>query len=275
MTPRITPLAKRLRGMREAAGLTQEQLAPLAGIDQPHIARIELGHLFPVAGTIRAWARATGHERATDDLLEMLADAKAAEARAAVEAAKAEQPGWCRAHHQERSRCRPDQAHVYSYRARGDLMAGVEEQARKEGLTASAFVTRALENAVILSREGNLANAEAPDAPSPSPAPRRAATARTGASKGKNAAREGEAAAPAEASAPVAAENAKATVVEQLREQAEQIAPGTVMFQEPGADKHVTHPVPEPRRSAKKGLQPESASDIAEALRNRRNGGQR
>jgi transcriptional regulator with XRE-family HTH domain len=40
-------LGARVRELRKKAGLTQEQLAELLGIDQKHMSRIELGKSYP------------------------------------------------------------------------------------------------------------------------------------------------------------------------------------------------------------------------------------
>ncbi|MCX8204833.1 MAG: CBS domain-containing protein [Candidatus Nezhaarchaeota archaeon] len=57
------PLGKELKRLREEAGLTQRQLAQLAGVSQSLISRIECGTADPRASTLRriltalAWAR--------------------------------------------------------------------------------------------------------------------------------------------------------------------------------------------------------------------------
>ncbi|MEM4700041.1 MAG: CBS domain-containing protein [Candidatus Nezhaarchaeales archaeon] len=57
------PIGKELKKLREEAGLTQRQLAQLAGVSQSLISRIERGTVDPRASTLRrimnalAWAR--------------------------------------------------------------------------------------------------------------------------------------------------------------------------------------------------------------------------
>jgi predicted transcriptional regulator len=46
--------ARSLREMREASGLTQTQLAQLAGISQAHVAKIETGKVDPRLSTVNA-----------------------------------------------------------------------------------------------------------------------------------------------------------------------------------------------------------------------------
>jgi len=54
--PRTTPV--RLRSRREAAGLTREQLAVLAGLTSRTVLRAELGHVIPTPATLRCLAAA-------------------------------------------------------------------------------------------------------------------------------------------------------------------------------------------------------------------------
>jgi transcriptional regulator with XRE-family HTH domain len=56
----ITSFARRLRELRDAAGLTQAQLAEKAGLHRQGIAKLENGEREPAWGTVRALARALG-----------------------------------------------------------------------------------------------------------------------------------------------------------------------------------------------------------------------
>ena len=47
--------------------------------------------------------------------------------------------------------------------------------------------------------------------------------------------------------APLAAANGQQAVIAELRERIETVAPGTVLFQQPGAERVVTAEVPEPK----------------------------
>src|SRR5215207_8462056 len=49
---------QRLRLLREAAGLNQQELAARSGLTHEEISRLELGHQMPLTGTVRAVARA-------------------------------------------------------------------------------------------------------------------------------------------------------------------------------------------------------------------------
>ena len=49
---------QRLRLLREAAGLNQQELAARSGLTHEEISRLELGHQAPLTGTVRAVARA-------------------------------------------------------------------------------------------------------------------------------------------------------------------------------------------------------------------------
>jgi excisionase family DNA binding protein len=51
---------QRLRLLREAAGLNQQELAARSGVTHEEISRLELGHQVPLTATVRAVARALG-----------------------------------------------------------------------------------------------------------------------------------------------------------------------------------------------------------------------
>jgi len=53
-------VSRRIRGFREQAGLTQEELAQKAGLRQSHISRLEQGHHSPSALTLEKIAGALG-----------------------------------------------------------------------------------------------------------------------------------------------------------------------------------------------------------------------
>src|SRR5829696_2902374 len=55
---------QRLRLLREAAGLNQQELAARSGLTHEEISRLELGHQAPLTGTVRALSRALGVEPA-------------------------------------------------------------------------------------------------------------------------------------------------------------------------------------------------------------------
>ena len=55
-----TGFGKRLLGLREAAGLSQESLARDAGVSSTTVAKIEQGRTEPVWGTVLALAEALG-----------------------------------------------------------------------------------------------------------------------------------------------------------------------------------------------------------------------
>jgi excisionase family DNA binding protein len=55
-TPRRA--GQRLRLLREAAGLNQQELAVRSGVTHEEISRLELGHQAPLTGTVRALTRA-------------------------------------------------------------------------------------------------------------------------------------------------------------------------------------------------------------------------
>jgi transcriptional regulator with XRE-family HTH domain len=64
MTPKTKPLesffAARLATLREARGLTQQQLADAAGLHRTQINRLEMGHWQPRLPTLRKLAAALG-----------------------------------------------------------------------------------------------------------------------------------------------------------------------------------------------------------------------
>jgi transcriptional regulator with XRE-family HTH domain len=55
-----TPFARRLRQLRDAAGLTQSELAEKSGLHRQGIAKLETGEREPAWGTVRALAKALG-----------------------------------------------------------------------------------------------------------------------------------------------------------------------------------------------------------------------
>lgn len=55
-----TQFARRLRQLRDAAGLTQAQLAEKAGLHRQGIAKLENGEREPAWGTVQALAKALG-----------------------------------------------------------------------------------------------------------------------------------------------------------------------------------------------------------------------
>jgi transcriptional regulator with XRE-family HTH domain len=68
-------LAERLRDMREAAGLTGDQLARQLGWTRTKIPKIERGHQMPTQADITSWVRACGQpDEIADELLSMLAE---------------------------------------------------------------------------------------------------------------------------------------------------------------------------------------------------------
>jgi transcriptional regulator with XRE-family HTH domain len=69
-------LAERLQRMRKAAGLTGDQLATRLGWTRAKVPKIENGRQMPTEADIKAWAEVTGQQRATAELLGMLADAQ-------------------------------------------------------------------------------------------------------------------------------------------------------------------------------------------------------
>lgn len=62
-------LGQRLRALREAAGLSQPELASRMGVGQPRISRIETGAQRPSRSNVEDWARATGSEDQLDSLI--------------------------------------------------------------------------------------------------------------------------------------------------------------------------------------------------------------
>jgi len=62
-------LAHRLKLMREAAGLTGEQLAEATQWDRTKVSKIENGRTYPTAADIRRWAAACGQRGAADELV--------------------------------------------------------------------------------------------------------------------------------------------------------------------------------------------------------------
>ncbi len=68
-------LAERLRGLREAAGLTGDQLAKRLGWTRTKVPKIENGHQMPSRADVVDWVRACGQPDGTaDELLSMLAE---------------------------------------------------------------------------------------------------------------------------------------------------------------------------------------------------------
>jgi transcriptional regulator with XRE-family HTH domain len=57
---KTTPFARRLRELREAAGLTQVQLAQAAGLHRQGIAKLEGGERAPAWDTVQKLAAALG-----------------------------------------------------------------------------------------------------------------------------------------------------------------------------------------------------------------------
>lgn len=75
-------LAERLRAAREAANLTQGQLAARIGVDRNTVNRAENSHTAPVASTIAKWARACGVS--ADSLLDDTGQTETTEVAAAT-----------------------------------------------------------------------------------------------------------------------------------------------------------------------------------------------
>jgi transcriptional regulator with XRE-family HTH domain len=67
-------LAERLLGLRQAAGLTGEELAAALGWVRSKISKIENGRQVPSREDITAWTEACGHPEVTAELLDLLAD---------------------------------------------------------------------------------------------------------------------------------------------------------------------------------------------------------
>jgi transcriptional regulator with XRE-family HTH domain len=75
---RPNTLGNRLRELRRRAGLTGTQMAADLGWVQSKISRIENARQLPSADDIYAWARAAGAPADTGELLDLLADVRAA-----------------------------------------------------------------------------------------------------------------------------------------------------------------------------------------------------
>jgi transcriptional regulator with XRE-family HTH domain len=82
IAPRRRALAETLRGLRDAAGLDQRELARRAGWSQPKVSRIENGRTLPSASDIETWIQATGVGADQHDHLVDLAQDVATEATA-------------------------------------------------------------------------------------------------------------------------------------------------------------------------------------------------
>lgn len=77
-------LGLRIRELRRRAGLTQEQLAELLGIDQKHMSRIELGKSYPSLDRLERIANAVniplpglfkfGHWNSESDIRKQVAE---------------------------------------------------------------------------------------------------------------------------------------------------------------------------------------------------------
>jgi transcriptional regulator with XRE-family HTH domain len=67
-----TALGKRLRELRQRAGLTGTQLAESLSWPQSKVSKLETARQTPTADDVRAWAQATGSQPHTDDLLNAL-----------------------------------------------------------------------------------------------------------------------------------------------------------------------------------------------------------
>ena len=53
-------IGQRLREIREAKNLSQDDIERATGLARPYISRIENGHTVPSVGTLQKWARALG-----------------------------------------------------------------------------------------------------------------------------------------------------------------------------------------------------------------------
>jgi transcriptional regulator with XRE-family HTH domain len=82
--PHRARLAARLMRLRAAAGLSGNALAKRMGVVQSRVWKIENLKLLPTEGDIRAWARETGNEQETDDLMQALAEARGEQAFSTV-----------------------------------------------------------------------------------------------------------------------------------------------------------------------------------------------
>lgn len=67
-------LVERLRELRKAARLRQEDLAALLEWGRTKVSKIESGIQLPSQNDVRAWAQATGHPEEAEELLDLLAD---------------------------------------------------------------------------------------------------------------------------------------------------------------------------------------------------------
>lgn len=67
----LAEIAAQLTELRVAAGLSGNALAREIGIVQSRVWKIEHAQLMPSEGDIQAWARATGRDEVTAELLEM------------------------------------------------------------------------------------------------------------------------------------------------------------------------------------------------------------
>ena len=54
----VEKLAKRIKGLREQQGLSQEALAAKAGVSRGYLARLEIGRHDPTVGTVERLAKA-------------------------------------------------------------------------------------------------------------------------------------------------------------------------------------------------------------------------
>jgi transcriptional regulator with XRE-family HTH domain len=70
-------LAEQLRAMREAAGLSGEELAARLRLSRQTVSYTENGRRMPKAAEIHAWAEHTGHAAQAEDLLTLLSQGQA------------------------------------------------------------------------------------------------------------------------------------------------------------------------------------------------------
>lgn len=167
----------------------------------------------------------------------------------------------------------------FSYYWSRDLLRALAEAGYAEKLADGRYVPvpgmdvrEGIGKARVLAQHGSARIApsrrETREEPSPAPAPAEPATEATGTAEVHPAAARGEAPREARTERPAARKRASAgtrppvaassreAVMTDLRERVESIAPGTVMFQEPGAERVVTVEVPEAAdHSAKQGRQ--------------------
>ncbi|MGH3512907.1 MAG: helix-turn-helix domain-containing protein [Pseudonocardiaceae bacterium] len=93
-------LGRRLRELRQRAGLTGTQLAESLSWPQPKVSKLETARQTPSEDDIRAWARTTGSESQTDELLIALRTLEAQHAEwqrvlsPGLQAPKARLPNW-------------------------------------------------------------------------------------------------------------------------------------------------------------------------------------